>query len=58
MIDTAVYVSPWITDRIGADALFKHRFQPDDWQEETREFLMEQLCAEHWFEEVWHLESR
>lgn len=49
----SIYISPFIIDRIGADRVFGHRFTLRDWIE-FREFLMEQLCAEHWFYGIDH----
>jgi hypothetical protein len=47
------YLSPFIEDRIGANTFLPHRFEVEDWREYS-EYLMEQVCAEHWFEGIEH----
>lgn len=49
------YWSPWIIDRMGFNMTFAHQFEPSDLDDRsTKEFIMEQVCAEHWFEGTEH----
>jgi hypothetical protein len=47
------YISPFIKDRLGATVVFGLCFSLKDWNG-YKEFLMEELCAEHWWEGINH----